>query len=145
MEYREGRIGRIFLVKFNNGDILLEEIKKFAKEKGLDCACIMFIGALRKGDVVTGPKRPVIPPDPNWVDFKDGWEVLGIGTVFKGKDSHQIHIHSSMGRGRKTITGCLRKMTSVFLVLEAVCFELKGINAIKGIDPRAGINLLKFL
>ena len=41
---------------------------------------------LKKGHIVTGPKKPVIPPEPNWKKFKDGWEVMGVGTVFTNRE-----------------------------------------------------------
>jgi len=103
---------------------------------------MIFIGALKKGDLVTGPKKPVIPPEPNKLKFKDGWEVMGIGTVFTNSQGPQIHIHASMGKKNKVLTGCLRGKSKVFLVIEAVVFELKGIKATKEIDPLTGLNLL---
>lgn len=142
MQYAKGSIGRIFLLKFSDGDVLLKELIKFAKREQLKSAALVFLGALKKGDLVTGPKKPVIPPDPNWVKFKDGWEVAGIGTIFTNKKGPQIHIHVSMGKKKKVFTGCVRKDSKVFLVIEAVVFELKGIKATKEIDPKTGLNLL---
>jgi len=143
MQYAKGSIGRVFLLKFSDDDILLEELIKFAKKERLESAALIFLGALKKGDLVTGPKKPVIPPDPNWVKFKDGWEVAGIGTIFTNKNGPQIHIHASMGKKKNVLTGCVRKDSKVFLVIEAVVFELKGINATKAIDPKTGLNLLR--
>ena len=100
---------------------------------------------MKKGDLVTGPKKPLIPPEPNKVAFKDGWEVMGIGTIFTNKSAPQIHIHGSMGKKQKTLIGCVRGKSKVFLVIEAVVFELKGVKAAKSIDPRTGLNLLKIL
>ncbi len=145
MEYTKGTIGRIFLLKFGNGDILLREIEKFARRERLKSGLMIFLGALREGHLVTGPKKPVIPPEPNWVAFKEGWEVMGVATVFTNKSGPQIHIHSSMGKRRRVLTGCVRRDSKVFLVLEAVVFELKGIKATKDIDPKTGLNLLKIL
>jgi predicted DNA-binding protein with PD1-like motif len=50
-----------------------------------------------------------------------------------------------MGKKLKTLTGCVRKRSKVFLVIEAVVFELKGVKATKEIDPKTGLNLLKIL
>jgi predicted DNA-binding protein with PD1-like motif len=50
-----------------------------------------------------------------------------------------------MGRKLKTLTGCVRKRSEVFLVIEAVVFELKGVKAAKRIDPLTGLNLLQIL
>lgn len=145
MRYTKGSIGRIFLLKFEDDDIVIKNVNNFAKKERVKTGVIIFIGALKKGDLVTGPKKPVIPPEPNWVKFKDAWEVMGIGTIFTNKSGPQIHIHTAMGKKNKTLTGCVRKDSKVFLVLEAVCFELKGIKATKDLDPETGLNLLKML
>ena len=145
MKYTKGRLGRIFVLKFDHEDIFLDELSVFAKKEGLKAAVMVFIGALKKGELVTGPKKPVIPPDPNKVYFKDGWEVMGIGTIFTNKTGPQIHIHASMGKKQRVLTGCVRGKSKVFLVIEAIIFELKGIKAAKSIDPATGLNLLKIL
>ncbi len=145
MRYTKGSIGRIFLLKFEDDDIVLNELDKFARNEKLKAATFIFLGALKKGHIVTGPKKPVIPPEPNWKKFKDGWEVMGVGTIFTNKKGPQIHIHTSMGKKDKVITGCVRKNSKVFLVIEAIVFELKGVKATKVIDPQTGLNLLKIL
>ncbi|MFH0764348.1 MAG: DUF296 domain-containing protein [Candidatus Omnitrophota bacterium] len=145
MRYTKGSIGRVFLIKFSDDDVLLNELDKLARKERIKAAALVFIGALKKGDLVTGPKKPVIPPEPNWVGFKDAWEVMGIGTIFTNSKGPQIHLHASMGKKLKTLTGCVRKKSKVFLVIEAVIFELKGVRAAKEIDPGTGISLLKIL
>jgi len=145
MKYTKGSIGRIFLLKFEDDDIVLKELDKFARHEKLNAATFIFLGALKKGHIVTGPKKPVIPPEPNWAKFKDGWEVMGIGTIFTNKKGPQIHIHTSMGKKNRVITGCVRKDSKVFLVIEAIVFELKGVKATKTVDIKTGLNLLKIL
>lgn len=145
MKYTEGRIGRVLLVKFEDGDILIDKITDLAKKEKIRAATIVFLGALNKGDLVTGPKKPVIPPQPNKVYFKGGWETLGIGTIFTNRQGPQIHIHASMGKKNKVLTGCVRGKSRVFLVVEAILFELKGVKADKSIDPETGLNLLRIL
>ncbi|MFA6321212.1 MAG: DUF296 domain-containing protein [Candidatus Omnitrophota bacterium] len=145
MEYTKGKIGRIFLLKFKDDDILVDELERFAKKEKIGAATLIFLGALKKGDLVTGPKKPVIPPEPNWVSFKDAWEVMGIGSIFTNKSGPQIHVHATMGKKLRTLTGCVRKKSKIFLVMEAVVFELKGVKATKAIDPKTGLNLLRIL
>ena len=142
MKYTSGKIGRVFLLKFENKDILLSKLAKFAVKEKIKAATLIFIGALKSGDLVTGPKKPVIPPHPNKVFFDGGWEVMGLGTISSNSKGPQIHIHSSMGKNKKTLTGCVRGKSEVFLVVEAIVFELKGIRARKDIDPKTGLNLL---
>ena len=145
MQYTSGKMGRIFLLKFKDDDILVDEIARFAKKEKIKTATLVFIGALKRGNLVTGPKKPVIPPEPNWVAFKDAWEVMGIGTIFTNQSGPQIHVHTAMGKKRNTLIGCVRKKSKVFLVIEAVVYELKGVKATKEIDTKTGLNLLKIL
>ncbi|MDD3345171.1 MAG: DUF296 domain-containing protein [Candidatus Omnitrophica bacterium] len=142
MKYTKGSLGRVFLLKFEDKDIFIDELRAFALKERLKTACLVFIGALRDGKLATGPRKPVIPPQPNTASFKDGWEVLGLGTVFTNSSGPQIHIHTSMGKKKSVLTGCLRGKSRVFLVIEAVLLELKGVKAGKDIDPRTGLNLL---
>jgi len=145
MKYTQGTIGRVFLLKFDHGDILLDKLGELARKEKLGAATLIFLGALQKGTLVTGPKKPVIPPQPHKTTFQDAWEVLGIGTIFSNKRGPQIHIHAAMGRKQRTLTGCLREKSRVFLVIEAIVLELKGVKAGKDIDPKTGLNLLKIL
>lgn len=143
MRYTKGNIGRIFVLKFDDGDVMLRELSAFARKEKLKAAVMVFIGALRKGDLVTGPRKAVIPPIPNTVGFSGAWESLGVATIFANSKGPQIHIHSAMGKKLKTLTGCVRGRSEIFLVIEAVVFELKGVKASKDIDPKTGLNLLK--
>jgi predicted DNA-binding protein with PD1-like motif len=145
VQYTKGTINRVFLLKFNDGDILIDELIRLARKEKIKTAGLVFIGALKKGELVTGPKLPVIPPRPNKVNFRNGWEVMGMGTIFTNKSGPQIHIHGSMGKKNKVLTGCIRGKSEVFLVIEAVVFELKGVKATKEIDQKTGLNLLNIL
>jgi len=145
MEYTKGTIGRVLLVKFQDDDVLIDNLSLLVKKEKIKVATMIFIGALKKGDLVTGPIKPVIPPAPNKMTFKDGWEVMGIGTIFTNSKGPQIHIHASMGKKNKVLTGCVRGKSKVFLVIEAIIIELKGVRASKDIDPKTGLNLLKII
>jgi len=145
MQYSKGQIKRVILARFDDGDVLIDEIKKLAKKERISAGVIVMIGALRKGHVVTGPKKPKIPPKPHWEQFKDAWEIAGLGTIFKGQKGPEVHIHGALGKGKKGLVGCVRRDSSVFLLIEAVIFELKGIKARKDLDPKTGLKLLRFL
>ncbi|MGE5309412.1 MAG: PPC domain-containing DNA-binding protein [Deltaproteobacteria bacterium] len=143
MKYTSGKLGRVFVLRFEDGDVLLKELASFCARKKVRTAVCFFIGALKDGDLAAGPKKPVVPPEPNWVPFRGGWETMAIATVFTGRRGPQVHVHSSMGKKERVLTGCVRKDSNVFLVLEAVVFEITGVKASKDIDPRTGLNLLR--
>lgn len=143
MQYAQGTIGRVFLLKFEDKDDLLEEIKKLAVAEHIHAATIMLLGGLRSAGIVSGPKEPVIPPDPLWVNFSDGREVVGVGTLFRHGEEPVIHLHGAIGRGDETFVGCVRKDSTVYLVIEAVITELAGIDAKKELDKASGLVMLR--
>lgn len=142
MQYTQGSIGRVFIIKFEDKDDLLEELKTIAKKENIKAATIMLLGGMRGAGVVAGPKKPVIPPEPMWVTFDDGREVLAFGTLFWKDSEPAIHLHGAVGREQDTIVGCIRKDSSVFLVVEAVMTEIQGVEARKELDEKTGIAML---
>jgi predicted DNA-binding protein with PD1-like motif len=145
MQYSSGTIGRVFALLFEHEDDVLAELKRLAEKEDISAGLCLFIGGMKKGRVVTGPKKPVIPPEPHSVAFKDGWDAIGCATLFRHEDgSAQVHVHSSLGKKGKALTGCLRGESQVFGMMEAVLFELRGIDARKAADPRTGLTVLRF-
>lgn len=145
MKYTSAKIGRTFVIKFENNDDITAELEKLVKKEKIKTAFFMFLGGLRKGNLVCGPKKPIIPPNPVWISFKNSWEVFGTGSVFEGKGGPQIHLHTSMGQKLNTLTGCVKNGTEIFITMEAFLIELKGIKARKEIDVKTGINMLRFM
>ena len=62
MEYRKGNIGRVFSVRFDEGDLFLEELIGLIKKENIRNGWFHIIGGLREADVVTGPREPTMPP-----------------------------------------------------------------------------------
>lgn len=143
MNYQQGSLGRVFLIKFDDKDDLLEEIKNIAVKEKIKVGTIMLLGGIRSAGVVTGPKEAVIPPEPLWNHFNDGREVVGFGTLLWKEDEPVLHLHGAIGRGKETLTGCIRKDSSVYLVIEAVITEIIGINAYKALNEKTGLVVLE--
>ncbi len=143
MKYKQGSFGRVFVLKFEDKDNILEEMKKVAIKEKITVGTIMLLGGMRSAGIVSGPKETVIPPDPLWVNFSDGREVLGIGTLFWKGEEPIIHLHGAIGREKETLTGCIRKDSTVFLVIEAVITEILGIDAHKALNEKTGLVMLE--
>ncbi len=142
MKYSQGSYGRVFLIKFEDKDNLLESLKNIAKTEGVMAGTITLLGGMRTAAIVTGSKEAVIPPEPMWLDVNDGREVIGIGTLFWKGDEPVVHLHGAFGREQETFTGCVRKDSSVYLVMEAVIAEITGINARRALDEKSGVVML---
>jgi predicted DNA-binding protein with PD1-like motif len=143
MQYSEGRLGRVFVIRLEDGEDLIGSIQRFVAEKGVATGMIHFLGALREGRFITGPKEPTIPPEPPFVENLVGaWETFGVATIYPGDGGEPtIHIHASAGHGDRSLTGCLRERATTYLVVEAVVFEFLGLEARRCIDERTGLYL----
>ena len=145
MKASEGKIGRVFVVRLEDDDIVPDCIENFAAEKGIRCAHVILIGGISGGRIVSGPRKTEeMPPDPVYLPVDGAHEVAGVGLLAPDKDGRPVlHIHASLGRGGKTLTGCLRPGVKTWLVGEAIIYEITGTNAKRLPDTVSGFDLME--
>jgi predicted DNA-binding protein with PD1-like motif len=141
MQYTEGQLGRVFVVRIDDGEDMLISLHQFISDKSIQAGSILFLGALMNGRMVTGPEDPVIPPVPHFVMFEGGWEVFGVGTIYPGESGPHIHYHASVGRSGHALTGCLREKAITYLIIEAVILEFTGLSARREYDKKLQVHL----
>ena len=141
MQYTEGQLGRVFVVRIDDGEDMLISLHQFISNKSIQAGSILFLGALMNGRMVTGPEEPVIPPVPHFVMFEGGWEVFGVGTIYPGESGPHIHYHASVGRSGHALTGCLREKAITYLIIEAVILEFTGLSARREYDKKLQVHL----
>ena len=110
MQYSEGSLGRVFVLRMDHGEDLIESLQKFLKEKRIESCAALFMGALCDGRAVTGPELPAVPPSPHYEAYESAWEVFGMATIYPSEEGPKLHIHSALGRGRESILGCIRDL-----------------------------------
>ena len=165
MKAAQGHIGRIFVLRLEDGDKIPHCIEQFAESEQIRHAQVILLGGLDGGQVVVGPRysapgaeatsaapqansaAPASPPppaiDPMLLPVDGAHEVEGVG--FLAPNSHgkpMLHIHASLGRGGRTLTGCLRPGVDTWLVGEAVLIEILGLEVARLKDPKSGFELL---
>jgi len=58
MQYTEGQIGRVFVVRIDDGEDMLLALRQFILDRNIQAGSIHFLGALMNGRMVTGPEEP---------------------------------------------------------------------------------------
>jgi predicted DNA-binding protein with PD1-like motif len=144
MDYRQGTTGRIFSIRFDDGDDFLEELLGIIRKENIRQGWFQVIGGLRQAEFVTGPKEPVMPPDPVWDSVDGARETLGTGSIFWDGEEPKIHLHAALGHHGQTTTACVRKGTKVYLILEVMLIEIAGIEADRPWYDKGGFNRLTF-
>ncbi len=143
MEYRTGNIGRVIVARFDHGEDFLAGLNHLLKEEEIKKAWFNVIGGIAAARVVTGPKEPVMPPEPVWREIETR-EVLGGGTVYWDGDEPVVHLHAALGHHGETVTGCVREWARTYLVLEVTIFEITGFPAARPWFAEGGFKRLIF-
>jgi predicted DNA-binding protein with PD1-like motif len=145
MKASEGRIGRVFVIRLEDGDRVPECIERFAIERGVSLGHVVLVGGIGGGQVVVGPRRSdETPPDPILLPVDGAHEVVGVGVLAPGEDGRPVlHIHGALGRSGQTMTGCLRPGVTTWLVGEVILYEILGAKATRVRDRGSGLALLQ--
>ena len=146
MQSSEGRLGRIFTLRLEDGERLPDVLEAFAREQSIQGALVFYLGGAQHGSrLVVGPdagKETIVP----LIHILQGiQEVLGVGTIFPNAAGEPVmHLHAASGwEGRATV-GCTRAGVEVWLVGEVVILEILGTSGQRLKDPGSGFELLQF-
>ena len=146
MQYGEGRLGRVFVLRLEEGEALNATIESFAREHGIEGAMVLYLGGARDGSrVVVGPEagrgEAVVPLV---YALRGIQEALAVGTLFRSEAGDPVlHMHAAAGREGGATVGCTRAGVEVWLVGEVVILEILGSGARRLRDPQTGFQLLQ--
>jgi predicted DNA-binding protein with PD1-like motif len=144
MKSCEGGLGRVFIIRLEDGDELPACIEGFAEEKGISVGQLILVGGIGDGEIVVGPRRSnESPPQPMLLPVDGAHEVVGAGVLAPGEDGKPtLHIHAALGRSGNTMCGCLRPGVTTWLIGEAILYEILGADAARIWDEQSGFALL---
>ncbi len=143
MKYSEGKIGRVFVIRLEDGDTMPEVIESFAQENDVRGGMCMLIGGIKGGKIVVGPENSEsIPVVPIILGLEGVHEICAVGTIFPDNDARpRLHMHAALGRAEKTISGCIRPGIEVWKLGEVILLEIVNNNAHRE-DTAAGFQML---
>ena len=128
MRYSEAGMGRVFVLRLEQGEVVHTVIEEFAREKSVNAAAVISLGGADRGTrLVTGPEngdvlKPGMPLLSNVLDAVH--ESSGVGTIFPdGAGKPVLHLHISCGRDRSATLGCARNGVVVWQYMEVIVLE----------------------
>ena len=145
MKYSQATLGRVFVIRLEDGDIIHEEIERLAREESIQAAALIAIGGADDGSkLIAGPEKsrqtPVVPIQ---VLLEGVHEITGTGTIFPDPEGNPIlHMHIACGRDGAAMAGCIREGVKTWHVMEIVLFELLGSTGVRKEDQETGFHLL---
>lgn len=145
MKYSSAQLGRVLVVRLEDGDVVHECIEEAARAVDIERAAVILLGGAGRGSrIVVGPEdgsvRPVVPMERV---LHDVHEMAGAGTIFPDEGSRPVlHLHAAFGRDDQVTAGCIRIGVRTWMVAEAVILELVGSEATRRVDAATGFELL---
>jgi len=109
MQYQIGKSGRIVIVRFQDGEDVLEGIGELCRTEDIRAACFNIVGGMKSGRFVVGPETEEMPPTPVWRELKESHEAMGFGTIFWDKEQPKVHFHGAYGKHDSVKAGCMRE------------------------------------
>lgn len=145
MKACQGKMGRVFVIRLEDGDVVTECIERFAEENGVSVGHAVLVGGIGGGEVVVGPRcSQEMPPQPMLLPVDGAHEVVGVGVLAPDEDGKPVlHIHAALGRSGQTMSGCLRPGVETWLVGEVILYEILGVKAVRVRDAESGFSLLE--
>ena len=146
MKYTTATLGRVLVVRLEDGDVVHECIEEAARREGVSRAAVILVGAAAGGSrVVVGPEDPraetIVPMERI---LHDVHEMAGVGTIFPDEAGKPVlHVHAGFGRDVSATVGCIRKGVGTWNIGEVVIIELTGSQAMRRVDPALGFELLE--
>ncbi len=144
MKTAEGGIGRVFVLRLEDGDRLPDCVERFAEEHGVKQAFCAMLGGVGGGRIVAGPEdAAAMPPKPMLLGLVSAHEAAAVGTLFPDEAGlPKLHMHATFGRGESVRTGCIRPGIDVWTIGEFVIIELLGMELTRKRDAATGFELL---
>jgi len=145
MKACQGKMGRVFVIRLEDGDVVPGCIERFAEENGVSVGHAALVGGIGGGEVVVGPRcSQEMPPQPMLLPVDGAHEVVGVGVLAPDEDGKPVlHIHAALGRSGQTMSGCLRPGVETWLVGEVILYEILGVKAVRVWDAESGFSLLE--
>lgn len=145
MKACEGKVGRVFVIRLEDGDLIPDCIERFAEKQKISIGHVVMIGGIGAGEIVVGPRHSDrMPPQPMLRSVDGAHEVVGMGLLAPGEDGRPVlHIHASLGRSGNAMCGCLRPGVTTWLVGEVVIYEILNAVLARVKDKESGFALLE--
>jgi len=144
MQVAEGSIGRIFVLRLEDGDRLPDCVERFASEHGVRQGFCALVGGVGGGRIVVGPEdAEAMPPVPVLLGLVGAHESAAVGTIFPDETGQpKLHMHATFGRGESVHTGCIRPGIDIWTIGEFVLIEFVGVDLVRKRDKATGFELL---
>jgi predicted DNA-binding protein with PD1-like motif len=146
MRYTEGSLGRIFVLRLEDGDPLNATVEAFAREHEVRRGLAFYVGGGAPGtSLVVGPD--VTRTDaviPLFHTLIAPHETFAVGTLFPDEAGEPyLHMHAACGREGDATVGCTRAGLETLLIGEIVLVEIDGAEGIRVKDAATGFELLE--
>jgi len=125
MRVHEGQVGRVFALKMEPGDHLIADLARFAEERNIRTAMVLFQGATGDAQMVLGFRpHSARARDFDRISSSEHREVIGLGSITHPDGRAKVHLHAGTGRGREVFIAHIEE--ALTFGMEIFVVELLG-------------------
>lgn len=141
----EGSVGRVFILRLEDGDEIAPCIEKFARDHGIQTGYVSFIGGATGGEISIGARSSAARPvDPAVQKVEGACDAAACGLLAPGNDGQPVlQLHGSFGREAAALTGGVRPQVKTWVTGEAILYEILGANCRRVPDSASGLAFLQ--
>ena len=145
MKAAQGSVGRVFILRLEDGERMPGALEEFAEAHGVSAGLCILVGGIGGGKIVVGPEDGAgLPVTPLIHALAGVHEIAGVGLLARdGEGKPKLHMHAALGRAGKTVSGCIRPGIEVWHVGEVVVLEILGTASRRVADEKLGFALLE--
>ncbi|MCX7635866.1 MAG: DNA-binding protein [Syntrophales bacterium] len=146
MQYSRASLGRVFILRLEDGEVLHDTVEDFAGREKIRAAVVIALGGADVGStLVVGPAAgratPIVPLTHVLGEVH---EAAGVGTLFPDEEGRpMLHMHLSCGRAERAVTGCIPRGVKVWHVMEVIVMELIDSTAVRRLEAPTGFRLMQ--
>jgi predicted DNA-binding protein with PD1-like motif len=146
MRYSEAVLGRVFVLRLEDGEALNTTLETFAREHGIARGLAFYVGGGAGGTgLVVGPDADRDDAIVPLLHALSGvHETFAVGTLFPNETGDPVlHMHAACGREGSAVVGCTRAGLETWLIGEMILIEITQTAASRRVDPASGFELLE--
>ena len=145
MQATEGKIGRVFILRLEDGDTIPGCIEEFALKNGVRNGYVNFTAGIKTGNIQSSFNQNTEKQAASLnITLSEPHEGTAQGFISRNtQDKPILHIHGTCGRDGQTVSGCLTNSAEINVYGEVIVYEILDAVCSRITDKTTGMQLLK--
>ncbi len=112
-------------IRMNDQSHVKARLLDWSDEHDVSFATLQVVGQLRFADVVSGYRKNKLDAQRINQELTSNRHLAAWGTLLNDSEAREVHLHGALGRGQRTVTGCIAGEPEAFRGVEVLATVLE--------------------